>query len=308
MEISKRQYEIELQYKIISSWFFLAIFIFFLSKIILCQERITHYKKWLKKEVTLIITEKEKEEFNRLETNEERDRFIEIFWAKRDPTPNTARNEFKEEYYQRLSLVIQRYQYLLDDTDKRQERKEMGKVVIIFGFPKKFDNYYCWIYNPIPRLGLSKAFKIVFRSAGYGGRVFIDKRESTTKALEVMENYAEKTIINPDVRIIPTKKVLVLNPNSFEGKALKNFSEEEGGHFEIPFGLGVFFKKWKEGKTLATFLCEINEFGEDLSVVTCFGRFKTDEGEFKDFKKNVKLTKKDNQYIIIMNRQYQVFF
>ena len=56
------------------------------------------YKKWLDEDVRWIITDEELSAFKKLTTNAERDVFIEGFWQRRDPTPDTAENEFKEEH------------------------------------------------------------------------------------------------------------------------------------------------------------------------------------------------------------------
>src|SRR3981081_591842 len=55
------------------------------------------YKDWLEKDVLYIITDEERKAFKKLQTDEERERFIEEFWRRRDPDPDTEENEFKEE-------------------------------------------------------------------------------------------------------------------------------------------------------------------------------------------------------------------
>jgi GWxTD domain-containing protein len=61
------------------------------------------YKDWLDKDVTYIITDEERKAFKKLATDDERERFIEEFWRRRDPDPDTDENEFKEEYYERIA-------------------------------------------------------------------------------------------------------------------------------------------------------------------------------------------------------------
>jgi TonB family protein len=63
------------------------------------------YLNWLNDDVNFIITAKEKEVFLKLQTDKERDIFIEALWKQRDPTPNTPENEFKTEYYRRLQYA-----------------------------------------------------------------------------------------------------------------------------------------------------------------------------------------------------------
>jgi hypothetical protein len=54
------------------------------------------YKKWLNEDVIWIITDEERAAFKQLSNDEERDNFIEAFWQRRDPTPDTEENEYKE--------------------------------------------------------------------------------------------------------------------------------------------------------------------------------------------------------------------
>src|SRR6476620_9958847 len=63
------------------------------------------YKDWLDKDVTYIITDEERKAFKKLETDEERERFIEEFWRRRDPDPDTDENEYREEYYERIAYA-----------------------------------------------------------------------------------------------------------------------------------------------------------------------------------------------------------
>ena len=73
------------------------------------KELATPYKKWLNEEVDYIITDEERTAFLRLSTNEEREQFIEHFWMRRDPTPDTIENETKEEQYRRIAYTNERF-------------------------------------------------------------------------------------------------------------------------------------------------------------------------------------------------------
>jgi hypothetical protein len=59
------------------------------------QELSKTYKKWLDEDVVYIISDEERKAFKQLSNDEERDQFIEAFWQRRDPTPDTEENEFK---------------------------------------------------------------------------------------------------------------------------------------------------------------------------------------------------------------------
>src|SRR3954453_6073065 len=67
------------------------------------------YKKWLDEDVRWVIRDEEREAFNKLSNDEERDNFIEQFWLRRDPTPDTVENEYKEEHYRRIPYANEHY-------------------------------------------------------------------------------------------------------------------------------------------------------------------------------------------------------
>src|SRR5258708_38876945 len=74
------------------------------------QERLrkeleTPFKKWLDQDVVYIITDEEKKAFKTLQTDEEREQFIEQFWLRRDPSPDTEENEYREEHYRRIAYA-----------------------------------------------------------------------------------------------------------------------------------------------------------------------------------------------------------
>jgi len=73
------------------------------------KELETPYRKWLNEDVTYIITDEERTAWKRLSTDEEREQFVEQFWLRRDPTPDTLENEFKEEHYRRIAYANEHY-------------------------------------------------------------------------------------------------------------------------------------------------------------------------------------------------------
>ena len=73
------------------------------------QELSSTYKKWLNEDVVYIITPEEKSAFKQLSNDEERDQFIEQFWLRRDPTPDTPENEYKEEHYRRIAYANEHF-------------------------------------------------------------------------------------------------------------------------------------------------------------------------------------------------------
>jgi GWxTD domain-containing protein len=92
------------------------------------------YKKWLDETVRWIITDEEVSVFKKLATNAERDQFIEDFWRRRDPTPDTEENEFKEEYFRRVAYANERFAAGIPGW-----KTDRGRIYIVFGKPDSID-------------------------------------------------------------------------------------------------------------------------------------------------------------------------
>ncbi len=88
------------------------------------------YKDWLDKDVTYIITDEEKKAFKKLATDDERERFIEEFWRRRDPDPDTDENEFKEEYYERIAYANENFASGIPGW-----KTDRGRIWIMYGKP-----------------------------------------------------------------------------------------------------------------------------------------------------------------------------
>jgi len=98
------------------------------------KELATPYKKWLEEEVPYIISDEERAAFLQLQTNEEREQFIEAFWQRRDPTPDTVENEFKEEHYRRIAYANERFASGIPGW-----RTDRGRIYIIWGKPDEIE-------------------------------------------------------------------------------------------------------------------------------------------------------------------------
>ena len=100
------------------------------------EEQEDYYRKWLKEDVFYIITEEEKNVFDRLSTGEEKEQFIEQFWFRRDEDPRTALNEFKEEHYRRIAYANERFH-----SGKPGWMTDRGRIYIIHGPPAEIQAY-----------------------------------------------------------------------------------------------------------------------------------------------------------------------
>jgi GWxTD domain-containing protein len=100
------------------------------------QELGSTYKKWLNQDVRWIITPEELSAFKQLSNDEERDQFIEQFWLRRDPTPDTPENEYKEEHYRRIAYANEHY-----PAGKPGWMTDRGRTYIVFGPPDEIDSH-----------------------------------------------------------------------------------------------------------------------------------------------------------------------
>src|SRR6202521_1603636 len=94
------------------------------------------YKKWLEEDVVWIITDEERAAFKQLSNDEERDNFIEAFWQRRDPTPDTEENEYKEEHYQRIAYANEHFAAGVPGW-----KTDRGRMYIVFGKPDEIDSH-----------------------------------------------------------------------------------------------------------------------------------------------------------------------
>ena len=100
------------------------------------QELSKTYKKWLAEDVAWIITDQERSAFMQLSNDEERDQFIEAFWQRRDPTPDTEENEYKEEHYRRIAYANEHYAAGIPGW-----KTDRGRMYIVFGPPDEIESH-----------------------------------------------------------------------------------------------------------------------------------------------------------------------
>jgi GWxTD domain-containing protein len=94
------------------------------------------WKKWMDEDVRYIITDEEKQSFKRLKTDEERQQFVEQFWLRRDPTPDTEENEYKEEHYRRIAYANDHYASGIPGW-----KTDRGMIYIKYGPPDEIDSH-----------------------------------------------------------------------------------------------------------------------------------------------------------------------
>ncbi|HEY8204291.1 MAG TPA: GWxTD domain-containing protein [Pyrinomonadaceae bacterium] len=94
------------------------------------------YKDWLEKDVAYIITDEERKAFKKLETDDEREHFIEEFWRRRDPDPDTDENEYREEYYERIAYANEHFASGIPGW-----KTDRGRIWIMYGKPDETETH-----------------------------------------------------------------------------------------------------------------------------------------------------------------------
>src|SRR5689334_412977 len=94
------------------------------------------YKDWLEKDVAYIITDEERKAFKKLETDDEREHFIEEFWRRRDPDPDTDENEYREEYYERIAYANEHFASGIPGW-----KTDRGRIYIMYGKPDELETH-----------------------------------------------------------------------------------------------------------------------------------------------------------------------
>ena len=188
----------------------------------------TPYRKWLNEDVAYIITDEERTAYKRLQTNEEREHFIEQFWLRRDPTPGTPRNEFKEEHYRRIAYANEHYASRIPGW-----KTDRGRIYIIYGPPDEINAHRTsgtvdpsseqWRYRFIEGVGTNVIIEFVDSTGTGEYRMTLDPSEKD--ALNVVLGPSGGHVFassEPGARvtvmITSDRRMLIRIPIDFEAK------------------------------------------------------------------------------------------
>lgn len=118
------------------------------------------YSKWIDEDVVYIVDDAERAAFLSLSSNAERDHFIEQFWERRNPSPGSAQNSFKEEHYRRIAYANAHFQKASGAAGWRTDR---GHMYIVFGPPDEIEAHAkgqqkpfateVWMYHHVEGVG-----------------------------------------------------------------------------------------------------------------------------------------------------------
>ncbi|MDQ3803761.1 MAG: GWxTD domain-containing protein [Acidobacteriota bacterium] len=100
------------------------------------KEKSKVFEKWLSEDVAYIITDEERKAYKKLATDEEREQFIEAFWRRRDPDPDTEANEYLEEHYERVAYANQHFASGIPGW-----KTDRGRIYIMYGPPHEKESH-----------------------------------------------------------------------------------------------------------------------------------------------------------------------
>ncbi len=133
-----------------------------------------NYKEWLERDVAYFITKEERDAFQKLSSDDQRDHFIQNFWELRNPTPGSPENTFKDEVYQRIAYANSHFGAGSGGEGWRSDR---GRTYITLGPPQQTEVHYnaanlfpleIWFYS-FNHPALPPFFYVMFyRKEGFG--------------------------------------------------------------------------------------------------------------------------------------------
>ncbi len=176
-------------------------------------------------EAEYLATDSERTAFQALETDAERQQFIDQFWLKRDPTPGTAQNEFKDAFFRRVATANQRFAF----SGNPGWKNELGHVYIVYGEPDEIDSHHrdgppmhsdeVWTYRHLD--GLANSVRFTFLGPGLNGYYKLSQPFPSLEDLQARE----KPIPPPPLSTDPEQAVHAWY-RAFDGSAGTRLSTE----------------------------------------------------------------------------------
>jgi GWxTD domain-containing protein len=198
------------------------------------KELATPYRKWLNEDVTYIITDEERSAFLRLQTDEEREQFIEQFWLRRDPSPDTIENEFKEEHYRRIAYANEHYASGIPGW-----KTDRGRIYITYGPADEVEDHSSGgSYERPPEEGGGTTSTFPFQQwryryiEGIGNNVIIEFVDPTMSGeFHMTMDPSEKDAL----LYVPNAGLTVLEQMGISDKTAR-FNNSDGTHLGAPLG------------------------------------------------------------------------
>lgn len=232
-------------------------------------QNVKNLRNWHREEVTHIITKSEAAEYRKLKKDEDRKNFIELFWAKRDPTPSTEKNEFREVYYARLAHVEKTFRYGYNTGSTTDQ----GKIYLYFGQARilqqspsaqaaqSLQTDEVWLYPSQPWMNFPKdTYSVVFSHDGVG--YTINHTKTDNRVIQAIYKYPETILLHPDLKEIPDyTEISAFEPGSFEAGLIEKVQTAEAETAFLPFENKALFIKAENSSSYMTFLIKIPPTG-----------------------------------------------
>ena len=218
-------------------------------------------KQWVEEVVPYIITPREKEVFLSLPTEADRGQFIETFWKKRDPNPQTPENEFKQEYYRRIALANKFFSV----GGIPGWRTDRGHFFILLGPPKEIERdlspsssvltisqgpMETWQYWDLPNPNLPYNLEITFVDKFGTGNYVLAQAMNVDQGRDRAFDPSQLTF---QFNYLETISEALKNP--FENlEKLKGIITTQVNYNLVPFAQTAFCFKGTEKKTLVPLL------------------------------------------------------
>src|SRR6516164_9254391 len=198
------------------------------------KELETPYRKWLNEDVAYIITDEERTAFKRLQTDEEREQFIENFWLRRDPTPDTVENEFKEEHYRRIAYANENFASGIPGW-----KTDRGRIYITYGPPDEKESHPSGgSYERPPEEGGGTTSTFPFEQWRYryiegdGSNIIIEFVDPTMSGeYRMTMDPSEKDAL----LYVPGAGLTMMEQMGMSSKT-DRFNRTDGTHLGVPFG------------------------------------------------------------------------
>src|SRR5213594_516531 len=196
--------------------------------------RAMYYKKWLQEDVTYIISEEEKKVFKDLQTDEEKENFIEQFWVRRDPDPRTSENEFKEEHYRRVAYANEQFASGIPGW-----KTDRGRIYITYGPPDEKESHPSGgSYERPPEEGGGSTSTYPFEQWRYryieniGSDIIIEFVDPTMSGeYRMTMDPSEKDAL----LYVPNAGLTLMEQMGMSSKT-DRFNRTDGTHLGVPFG------------------------------------------------------------------------
>ena len=198
------------------------------------DELATPYKKWLNEDVAYIISDEERAAFKKLNNDEERETFIENFWLRRDPTPDTEENEFKEEHYRRIAYANEHFASGIPGW-----KTDRGRIYITFGPPDEIEDHSSGgFYERPPEEGGGETSTYPFQQwryryiEGIGNNIIIEFVDPTMSGeFRMTSDPSEKDAL----LYVPGAGLTLMEQLGMSDKNAR-FQNTDGTHLGVPFG------------------------------------------------------------------------